>query len=64
VPAAIIERLNRDIGAAVLLPDVRERLVSLQAEAFVNTVDAATKFQAAEVDKWTAAVEALGPRPE
>ncbi|MFO1081012.1 MAG: tripartite tricarboxylate transporter substrate binding protein [Reyranellaceae bacterium] len=64
VPPAIIERLNRAIGEALTLPDVRERLAALQAEAFPTSVAAARDFERGEIRKWTTAVEKLPPRPQ
>jgi tripartite-type tricarboxylate transporter receptor subunit TctC len=64
VPKEIVERLNKAITEALSLPDVRERLAALQAEAFPTTVTQAQAFEREEIAKWTAAVEKLGPRSE
>jgi tripartite-type tricarboxylate transporter receptor subunit TctC len=64
VPKDIVGKLNRAIVAALATPEVKARLVALQAEAFGNTPQAADEFQKEELAKWTKAVELLGPRPE
>jgi len=64
VPKGIVERLNKAITEALSLPDVRERLTALQAEAFATSVAAARDFERQEIAKWTAAVEKLPPRQE
>lgn len=64
VPKDIVERLNKAITDALSLPDVRERLTALQAEAFPTSVTAARDFEREEIAKWTASVEKLPPRQE
>jgi tripartite-type tricarboxylate transporter receptor subunit TctC len=64
VPKEIVDKLNRAIVAALATPEVKERLVTLQAEAFGNTPQASDEFQRKELEKWTKAVELLGPRPD
>ena len=62
---AIVVRLNRAIAEALSLPDIRQRLETLQAEAFPKGVPGAQDFEREEISKWrSAAVEALGPRSE
>ena len=64
VPKTIVDRLNRAISEALSLPDIRQRLETLQAEAFPKGVAGAQDFEREEISKWTSAVEALGPRSE
>jgi tripartite-type tricarboxylate transporter receptor subunit TctC len=64
VPKDIVDKLNRAIVAALATPEVKARLMTLQAEAFGNTPEAADQFQKEELSKWTSAVELLGPRPQ
>jgi tripartite-type tricarboxylate transporter receptor subunit TctC len=64
VPKDIVDKLNKSIVEALSTPEVKARLVTLQAEAFPNTPEAADEFQKQELAKWTKAVELLGPRPE
>jgi len=64
VPKAMLDRLNRVITDALSLPDIRQRLETLQAEAFAKGIAGALDFEREEISKWTSAVEALGPRSE
>ena len=64
VPKTIVDRLNRAISEALSLPDIRQRLETLQAEPFPKGVAGAQDFEREEISKWTSAVEALGPRSE
>ena len=65
VPKTIVVRLNRAIAEALSLPDIRQRLETLQAEPFPKGVAGAQDFEREEISKWrSAAVEALGPRSE
>lgn len=60
VPAAIIDKLNREAVSALRLPDVRERLARLGAEPVGNTPAEARKFVHDEVVKWAKTVKAAG----
>jgi tripartite-type tricarboxylate transporter receptor subunit TctC len=60
VPAAIIDKLNREAVNALRMPDVRERLARLGAEAVGNTPAEARKFLHDEVVKWAKTVKAAG----
>jgi len=64
VPKEIVEKLNRAMQDALATPEVKARLVTLQAEAFGNTPQASDAFQKQELTKWTHAVESLGPRSD
>jgi tripartite-type tricarboxylate transporter receptor subunit TctC len=64
LPQDIADKLNRAIREALDTPEVRARLAALQAEAFGNSADASDAFQKKELAKWTATVEALGPRQD
>ena len=59
-PKAIVDRLNREVGRIVQLPDVRERLT---AEAFDIPLDTPEQFAAyikADVVKWAKVVKVSG----
>lgn len=56
-PRAIIERLNREIGAAVALPDVKQRLQDLGVDARASTPEGLRDLLVAETAKWKAVVE-------
>ena len=51
-PADIIGRLNVEINKALALPDVKERMVGLGAEAAAGTPEQLTAHIASELAKW------------
>ena len=57
MPAAIVNTLNREINRALLLPDVRERLVALGTEVAGGTPEQLAKAVADEVSKWARLVK-------
>jgi tripartite-type tricarboxylate transporter receptor subunit TctC len=59
-PTAIIERLNREINAALASPQVRQRLLELGVDARAGTPDALRDLLAAEIVKWRAVIEKAG----
>ncbi len=63
-PAALVERINQQVKAALALPGVQARFV--EAGATSSTLDAAgfARFVAAERDKWGKVVQASGARAE
>ncbi len=63
-PPALIERLNRDIVAALGERDLRERLESLGAEGASGTPRDFAQYIAAEMPKWTKVVKDSGARAE
>ena len=56
-PKAVIERLNREIVAALASPAVKQRLQELGVEARSSTPEALQKLLAAEIIKWGAVIE-------
>jgi len=63
-PVAIIERLNREIGEALKLPDVRQRMAGDGSEPWYTTPQEFTKVIEAEEQKWVKLVKATGLRLE
>ena len=51
-PAAIVDRLQREIAKVLALPDVTERLQGLGMEIMASTPDELKTVVAREVDKW------------
>ena len=51
-PPAIVARLNKEIHAAMALPDVRQRLQALGVEPNLNTPEATRALLVAEITKW------------
>ena len=56
-PKAVIERLNREVDAAVKAPDVRKRLSELGVEARGSTPEALHELLVSEIAKWKAVIE-------
>jgi len=56
-PQAIIDRLNREINAAVAAPEVKQRLQDLGVEARASTPQALKDLLVSEIAKWRAVIE-------
>ena len=56
-PPAVIERLNREINAAVVLPDVRERLLALGVDPKGSTPEGLRNVHVSEIGKWQKVIE-------
>jgi len=63
-PRPIIERLNKELNAALALPDVQKRLVTEGAEALPGTPEAYAVDIDREEKKWNALVHKLGLKVE
>ena len=57
---AIVERLNREVNAALADPKIRARFAELGAVPFVATPSEMVTFVAAETEKWGKAVKFSG----
>jgi tripartite-type tricarboxylate transporter receptor subunit TctC len=64
VPAAIVERLNTEIGNALKHPELRSRFLADGAEPVHSSPQAFGAFLKAEIAKWTSVVRKAGIRPE
>ncbi len=51
-PRAVIERLNRDIAAALNAPDVKKKLAELNVDAQASTPQQTSDLLASEVKRW------------
>lgn len=56
-PKAVIDRLNREVNAAVAAPEVRQRLLDLGVEARAGTPEQLRELLVAEIAKWRAVME-------
>src|SRR5712692_1004074 len=56
-PRAVIERLNKEINAAVTIPEVRQRLQDLGVDARASSPEALRELLVSETAKWKAVVE-------
>jgi tripartite-type tricarboxylate transporter receptor subunit TctC len=61
-PKAIVDRLNRSIGAIVLMPDAKERLSTLGFDAVNNTPEQFVAYIKVEVAKWAKVITESGAR--
>ncbi|NVO15102.1 MAG: tripartite tricarboxylate transporter substrate binding protein [Rhodoplanes sp.] len=57
-PPAVVERLNRDIVAALALPDTKKRLAELGMDPVGNTPAEAQKLIESEIARWSAVAKA------
>jgi tripartite-type tricarboxylate transporter receptor subunit TctC len=57
-PAPIVARLNKDIIAALALPDTKKRLTELGFDAVGNTPAEATQLVDDEIARWAAVAKA------
>ena len=63
-PRGIIALLNRQIGAIVTLPEVKEQLAALGFEFFLYTPEQSAAILKAEGTKWVNVVRDAGIRAE
>ncbi len=56
-PAAIIDRMQRELVRIVALPDVRERLLSIGAEPIGSSAAELDKIRRADLERWTAIIK-------
>jgi tripartite-type tricarboxylate transporter receptor subunit TctC len=56
-PPAIIERLNKEVRAAVAAPDVKQRLQNLGIDARAGTPEQLRERLVADIAKWRAVIE-------
>ncbi|HVL75316.1 MAG TPA: tripartite tricarboxylate transporter substrate binding protein [Noviherbaspirillum sp.] len=61
-PPEVIERLNREINAALQLPDVRTRLSNAGLEVAGGSADAFRSLMASEAKKWSEIIAKTGAK--
>ncbi len=59
-PRPVIDRLNKDIVAALVKPEVRKKLADLNIDADHSTPDEAAQLLAADIKRWGAVIEKAG----
>jgi tripartite-type tricarboxylate transporter receptor subunit TctC len=60
VPRDIVEKLNREVNAAMTVPEVRRHLEQEMVETRAMSADEFTQFMRAEVEKWAPVARRLG----
>jgi tripartite-type tricarboxylate transporter receptor subunit TctC len=63
-PPAVVARLSQEIGRALHMPDVRERLLTQGMEPVSNTPEEFSTYVRAEMKKWAKVVQASGAKAE
>ncbi len=63
-PMPVVERLNREIVAAVHAPDAKKRFAEMGVDAVGNTVLEATQLVGDEIGRWSAVIRAAGIKPQ
>jgi tripartite-type tricarboxylate transporter receptor subunit TctC len=63
-PAAIVDRLNREVRSALQAPDISEKLKSVGTEPAGNTPEEFAAFLGTEIKRWADVAKAVGPSLE
>ena len=64
MPRPIVDRLNRDVGRALSVPDAKDRLAGVGAEVATQSPDEFAAFIRSEIDKWAKVIRAAGIKVE
>ncbi len=63
-PAPVVDRLSREFGKALQLPEVKERLATLGAEIAGHSGETFSRMVRDDVARWAKVVRAAGLKPE
>ena len=63
-PTEVIDKLNREINAALAGPNMKKRLTDLGAAVFAGSPEDFTKFIADETEKWAKVIKFAGIKAE
>jgi tripartite-type tricarboxylate transporter receptor subunit TctC len=63
-PAAIVERLNKEINAALADPELRARLIELGSSVLIGSPSDFGKLVVEETEKWAKVVKLSGTKPD
>ena len=64
VSKAIVERLNKNIAAIVVMPDVKERLSAAGFDPVNNTPEQFAKYVSEEITKWAKVIKEAGAKAD
>jgi tripartite-type tricarboxylate transporter receptor subunit TctC len=64
IPAALVSRLNKEIGAVLAAEDVQKRFAAEASETITMTPDVFRKYIGQEMQKWAQVAKAAGIKPE
>src|SRR3990167_213352 len=59
-PRPVIDRLNKDINAALALPEVKKKLADLNIDAGGSTPEQAAELLASDIQRWGAVIQRAG----
>lgn len=63
-PRAIIDKVNREAGAILKLPETRDAMLAQGAEVVYTTPEAFDVFQRAEIQKWSKVIRDAKLQPQ
>jgi tripartite-type tricarboxylate transporter receptor subunit TctC len=63
-PTEIVDRLNREVNAALIDPRIKARLADIGAISFATSPSEFTKFIADETEKWSKVIKFANIKPE
>jgi tripartite-type tricarboxylate transporter receptor subunit TctC len=63
-PRAVVTRLNKELAAALLAPDIKEFLFKQGLDAAPGTPEQFAKYMKSESAKWTKVIAAAGIKPQ
>jgi tripartite-type tricarboxylate transporter receptor subunit TctC len=63
-PREIVEKLNKEVNAALADPKLKARLAELGAEVFTGTPEDYGRYLKGEIDRWAKVIEFSGAKAE
>ena len=59
-PRPVIDRLHKDIAAALAKPEVKKKLADLNIDADPSTPDEAAQLLSSDIQRWAAVIQRAG----
>ena len=63
-PAVVVQRLHKDVSAALSAAEMRERLNSAGSDVIPTTPDEFSRLNVVEIEKWAKVVKEAGLTPQ